>query len=115
VVARRELHGSVWPEGSRWLGRLDRPGARLRTGRSKAVVLSALRRDAGAASLTIEVTPEVVGVAEAAAILGWDKRRVFTYISRGSFPEPVALLASGRVWRRSDIEAYAKAWRRARR
>jgi predicted DNA-binding transcriptional regulator AlpA len=59
------------------------------------------------ATLTVEVLPALVGVAEAAAILGWDKRRIFTYISRRSFPEPVALLASGRVWRREDIESYA--------
>jgi predicted DNA-binding transcriptional regulator AlpA len=58
--------------------------------------------------LTIEVVPELVGVAEAAEILGWDKRRIFTYISRSSFPEPVAMLASGRVWRRDDIEEYAR-------
>ena len=40
----------------------------------------------------MEVVPDLVGVAEAAEILGWDKRRVFTYISRGSFPEPIAML-----------------------
>ena len=64
--------------------------------------------------LTVEVLPELVGVAEAAAILGWDKRRVFTYISRGSFPEPIAKLASGRVWRRDDIQAYARRRRPSR-
>lgn len=58
----------------------------------------------------IEVTPALAGVAEAAAILGWDKRRVMTYVSRGSFPRPIASLASGRVWRRDDVEAFARAW-----
>ena len=51
-------------------------------------------------------------VQEAAAIMKWDRRRVVTYIDRGSFPEPVASLASGRIWRRSDIEAFAREWRR---
>lgn len=61
---------------------------------------------------------DLVGVAEAAAILGWDKRRVATYIRRGSFPQPLASLASGRIWDRADVEAFADAFRarqRARR
>jgi predicted DNA-binding transcriptional regulator AlpA len=65
-------------------------------------------------SVIVEVTPELAGVAEAAAILGWDRRRVITYVDRGSFPQPVARLASGRVWRREDVEAFARAWNRRR-
>jgi SAM-dependent methyltransferase len=57
------------------------------------------------------VGARLVGVAEAAAILGWDKRRVATYIRRGSFPEPVASLASGRVWEEGDVRAFAAAFR----
>jgi SAM-dependent methyltransferase len=53
----------------------------------------------------------LVGVAEAAAILGWDKRRVATYIRRGSFPRPLASLASGRVWDEADILEFAEAFR----
>jgi SAM-dependent methyltransferase len=53
----------------------------------------------------------LVGVAEAAVILGWDKRRVATYVRRGSFPEPLASLASGRVWDEGDIRAFAAAFR----
>jgi hypothetical protein len=77
-----------------------------------------MRRVAGAhATLTVEVTPALVGVSEAAAILGWDRRRVITYVDRGSFPEPVEHLASGRVWRRDQVEAFARefARRQARR
>ena len=58
---------------------------------------------------------ELAGVAEAAAILGWDKRRVATYVRRGSFPEPIASLAGGRVWHRADIEAFAAAFRERQR
>lgn len=84
--------------------------------------MAALRRKAGSsASLTVEITPALAGVAEAAAIMGWDKRRVITYLDRGSFPQPIASLAATRVWRRDDIESFSKTWhqqlaqRRARR
>lgn len=97
----------MWERDGRWHGRLE--------GASAAVVadgregcLSALRRAAGGRVLVVEVVPELVGVAEAAALLGWDKRRIFTYLGRGSFPDPLAALASGRVWRRADIEAFAR-------
>ena len=60
-------------------------------------------------------TLALAGVAEAAAILGWDKRRVATYVRRGSFPEPVASLAGGRVWRRADVEAFGAAFRERQR
>jgi hypothetical protein len=61
--------------------------------------------------LTVDVIPPLAGVAEAAEIMGWDKRRVVTYIDRGHFPEPIAALASGRVWLREDVESYAADWR----
>ncbi len=56
--------------------------------------------------------PALVGVAEAARLLGWDKRRVATYVVRGSFPKPVAELAGGRVWRLEDVLAFAGTRRR---
>jgi hypothetical protein len=58
--------------------------------------------------LVVEETPDLVGVSEAATILGWDRRRVITYVDRGAFPEPIASLASGRVWRRDDVESFAR-------
>lgn len=77
------------------------------------------RRPNGSEPVTVvvEVAPELVGVAEAASLLGWDKRRVITYVDRGSFPEPVAHLAGGRVWARVDVEAFRRAFleRQARR
>jgi hypothetical protein len=36
---------------------------------------------------------------------------VITYIDRGSFPEPIGTLASGRIWLREDVEDYADHWR----
>jgi predicted DNA-binding transcriptional regulator AlpA len=91
------------PQADGWVGRI---GAREVRSRNRASCLSALRRIAGDVELTVEVTPRLVGVSEAAEILGWDRRRVATYVSRGAFPEPVVVLASGRVWRREDIERF---------
>lgn len=97
------------PATDGWVGRL---GTRVVRSSTRAGCLAALRRLAGDAPLLIEVTPELVGVSEAAAILGWDRRRVATYVARGAFPEPVAALAAGRVWRREDIEAFGADRRR---
>jgi hypothetical protein len=62
-------------------------------------------------ALVVEVVPHLVGVAEAADILGWDKRRVATYVKRGSFPEPVESLAGGRVWKVDDVADFGRAFR----
>ncbi len=97
----------------RWSGRLLPDGREL-SAPTRERILARLRDEAGDAVLTVELEPALVGVAEAAAILAWDKRRVATYIERGSFPAPVAALASGRVWRREDVEAFARAFRRRR-
>ncbi len=98
-----------------WLGRLG--GHEIRT-RTRSGCVTALRRlaDDDAALVVVE-TPALVGVTEAARIMGWDRRRVITYVDRGAFPQPLAALASGRVWRRDDVEAFARdrARRRGRR
>jgi len=62
-------------------------------------------------AFVVEEIPRLAGVAEAAQVMGWDKRRVITYIDRGSFPEPVQTLASGRVWIRSDVQRFATEWK----
>jgi hypothetical protein len=111
-VSGRRLRATLVEADDGWIGRL---GAAEYTARTRGACLTKLRSAAGEdVTLTIEVTPGLAGVAEAAAILGWDKRRVITYVDRGSFPEPLARLASGRVWRREDVEAFARARRRAR-
>jgi hypothetical protein len=103
---------SLWPSGDGWRGRV---GAFEVEG-SREECVAALREHAGDGSpLAIEVLPRIAGVSEAAAILGWDKRRVMTYVRRGSFPEPFAHLASGRIWRQEDVEAFASRTRRRRR
>ena len=110
----------------RWTGVVDGPVSARASGATSERCVAALRRAIERSpsrprnepiTLIAETLPLLAGVAEAAEIMGWDKRRVVTYIDRGSFPEPVQTLASGRVWLRSDVEAYAAAWhaRRARR
>jgi hypothetical protein len=97
------------PKGS-WHAESDRFGFAARTKEScfrKIREASRIRSRA----LIVEVIPHLVGVAEAAQILGWDKRRVATYVHRGSFPEPVESLAGGRVWALDDVVAFARAFR----
>ena len=74
-------------------------------------LLPAVSWERGPPVVFVEVIPRLVGVAEAGEILGWDKRRVATYVKRGSFPAPVEELAGGRVWTLDDILAFAEAFR----
>jgi hypothetical protein len=107
--------------GGRWMAGVEGDPAIRASASTRQRCLQALRRaldraaaadgSAGPATLVVEVLPELAGVAEAAEVMGWDKRRVITYIDRGRFPEPVQSLASGRVWLRSDVERYAEDWR----
>jgi hypothetical protein len=103
----------LWETGGRWFAHvLDVPAYIEVTATSRAGCIEELRRVTGDdVDLILEVIPAVVGVAEAAEIMGWDKRRVITYIDRGSFPEPITSLASGRIWLREDIEEFARVWR----
>jgi hypothetical protein len=108
--ASAQLTAMVWPVEDAWRGRLGT----FEVEGSREECMAALRKHSGnAGPLTIEVIPRIAGVAEAAAIMGWDKRRVMTYVRRGSFPEPFAHLASGRIWRREDVEAFASEKRRS--
>ncbi|MGZ4109972.1 MAG: hypothetical protein ACXVQU_08815 [Actinomycetota bacterium] len=112
-MAGSDVRARAVQADGRWSGRLLPDGREL-SAPTRERILARLRDEAGDAVLTVELEPAIVGVAEAAAILGWDKRRVATYVERGSFPAPVAALASGRVWRREDVEAFARAFRRRR-
>ena len=102
----------MWETGGRWYARILDAQAYIEvTGVSKDQCLEELRKLTGEeVSVTVEVVPSLAGVAEAAEIMGWDKRRVITYLDRGSFPEPLTSLASGRVWLREDVEEYARRW-----
>lgn len=100
-------HGDCW-----WTAQAPLiPGCSAR-GRTKGECLRKLVTEArrllgeDGALLLEEDPPVLVGVSEAAEILGWDRRKVAVYASRGQMPPPVAHLAGGTVWRRADIEDY---------
>lgn len=105
-------------DDGRWLAETAGEDATRATGASRDRALANLRRSLGGSlgaegkvTLIVEVLPRLAGVAEAAEVMGWDKRRVITYIDRGRFPEPIQSLASGRVWLRRDVEEFAESWR----
>jgi hypothetical protein len=110
------VRARLWETGGRWYAQvLDAPVFVEVTGTSREGCLHELRAAVGDdVELTVEVVPRLAGVAEAAEIMGWDKRRVITYLDRGSFPEPLTSLASGRIWLREDVEDFARRWRERR-
>jgi hypothetical protein len=112
-VVSDEVRARMWETGGRFYAHILDASAYIEvTGVSRRECVEQLRGTIGDdVDLTIEVVPSVVGVAEAAEIMGWDKRRVVTYIDRGSFPEPLTALASWRIWLREDVQAFADEWR----
>ncbi|MDP9233632.1 MAG: hypothetical protein M3P01_03660 [Actinomycetota bacterium] len=121
-----DIRVSMREHRGRWSARasLQGRGDVTATAATRQRCLAAIRRSveqalagdgrAGAITLIVEASPVLAGVAEAAEVMGWDKRRVITYIDRGRFPEPLQALASGRIWLRSDVEAFAEQWRARR-
>jgi predicted DNA-binding transcriptional regulator AlpA len=62
------------------------------------------------------VGDELLGVSEAAKLCGVRKPNFLRdYADKPGFPKPAADLAGGRIWLRSDIEAYLAEPGRARR
>ena len=51
----------------------------------------------------------LVGSAEIEDMLGVSRQRVQQLIARRDFPKPVVRLKMGKVWRRSDVEKWARA------
>jgi predicted DNA-binding transcriptional regulator AlpA len=50
---------------------------------------------------------ELVGLTEIAKLSGVARNSAWRWSRRPDFPEPVARLATGPIWRRADIEAWA--------
>jgi predicted DNA-binding transcriptional regulator AlpA len=53
-----------------------------------------------------------VRVVEIAELLGVTKQRAHQIAEEKGFPAPLAEDASGRVWSRYEVQAWAKRWRR---
>ena len=52
---------------------------------------------------------ELVGLSEIAKLQQVARNSAWRWSRRPDFPEPVARLASGPIWRRAEIEAWASA------
>lgn len=48
------------------------------------------------------------GLAEIAQVLGLTRQRVDQLARLPGFPEPDAVLTAGRIWKRDDVEAWAR-------
>lgn len=56
-----------------------------------------------------EVTGHLLGPQETAALLGVTRQRLLQLLDAyPDFPKPDAELAIGRVWRRADVERWAR-------
>jgi prophage regulatory protein len=52
---------------------------------------------------------DLVGLTEIAEMLDLSRQRVDQIVRADPrFPEPVAVIAAGRIWRRSDVERWAR-------
>ena len=52
---------------------------------------------------------ELAGAAEIGRMLGGiSRQRVQQLVSRPDFPEPFEVLDMGKVWKRADVEAWAR-------
>jgi prophage regulatory protein len=51
---------------------------------------------------------ELASLSEIAQLLGVPKRTAARYVDRPDFPEPIDVLAVGRVWRRADVTRWGK-------
>ena len=54
---------------------------------------------------------ELVGISEAAQVLGWSRQKTAVYYQRGKLPKPLARLRCGPVWKKKVIVAFGAAGR----
>ena len=67
-----------------------------------------LRQELG--GMVARMTSHLVGLSEIATMLGVSRQRVGQLVSDyDDFPDPVAELASGRIWETAAVEAWANA------
>lgn len=58
-----------------------------------------------------EMTHHLVGVSEIAAMLGVSRQRADQIVGQKGFPDPVVVLASGRIWQTSAVSTWIEATR----
>ena len=54
------------------------------------------------------IVGEVWGVAEIVEYLSLSRQRVTVLVNRPDFPQPVQVLATGRIWRAGEVREWAK-------
>jgi prophage regulatory protein len=52
--------------------------------------------------------PRLVGAQEIGRMLGVNRQRVSQLAAADDFPEPLAVLAMGKVWAADDVEKWAR-------
>ncbi len=57
----------------------------------------------------IDSVHHLVGSAEIGRMLGVSRQRVQQLVSRDDFPQPEVILDMGKVWKRDEVLAWAKA------
>lgn len=56
----------------------------------------------------VAVMHHLVGSAEIEDMLGVSRQRVQQLIARRDFPKPIVRLKMGKVWRRAEVEKWAR-------
>ena len=51
---------------------------------------------------------DLIGITEVGRILEVSKQRAYQLSQVDGFPKPAATLATGRVWKRADVERWAR-------
>jgi hypothetical protein len=74
------------------------------------VKLEATEWDRFDAELDEPNTPDLVGIAELAELVGVRRQRASVLARRPDFPEPLAELASVPVWDRRMVERFVRTW-----
>jgi predicted DNA-binding transcriptional regulator AlpA len=100
TVGRDPLTGKrlqVTKRGFRTAAEADRARKHLLAGHRRTLSLS-----------QVGMLDELVSTVEIASTLGVSRQRVDKLSRTEAFPKPVAVLAIGRIWRRRDVEAWAR-------
>lgn len=72
----------------------------------------ATREDIFEAELERPSFPELLGVSEAAAVLGVSRQRLAEIRHKPDFPQPIFELAAGPIWLRPAVASWADTWER---
>jgi prophage regulatory protein len=56
----------------------------------------------------MSVPPELMGLTEIGELFEVSRQRAGQLAEQEGFPEPVAVLAAGRIWERDDVERWGR-------